>query len=182
MRVKKTKKNKQKKKHMKNTWNMKHETWNMKHEKHMKACRMGTVFLVYFEQNHMTVCFPPLTVQYNSYHWLSGIFSRTHSLKLEWLLHVTLVLFIPEIKFKLLKCYKSLCFKCATKQSIRNTKYYAYNFQISAINPLKRTTFLFNSFELPTIDEISGASCINLATMLRLCLKNNFDQLAVANG
>lgn len=49
--------------------------------------------------------------------------------------------FIPEIKFKLLKCYRFLCFKSAIKQSIRNTKYYASNFQISAIDPLKRTTF-----------------------------------------
>lgn len=63
---------------------------------HMKACRMGTVFLVHFEQNHMTVCFPPLNAQYNSHHWLSGIFSRAHSLKLEWLLHVAFVLLFQK--------------------------------------------------------------------------------------
>lgn len=57
---------------------------------------MGSVFLVHFEQSHMTVHFPPLTVQYNSLHCLSGIFSGAHSCKP--------CTFIPEIKFMLLKC------------------------------------------------------------------------------
>ncbi len=41
---------------------------------------------------------------------------------------------------------------------------------------------LINRLNRLNRSKTAGASCINLATMLRLCLKNNFDQLAVANG